>query len=290
MNIAVIGMAGRFPGARDLDEFWDNLAQGVDSVIEVPAERWSIARYYDPEPGAPGKTYCKKGGYLDDIDQFDPLFFNISPQEAEVMDPQQRLFLEEAWKALEDAGYADTALANRACAVYVGAGQGDYHDHLADLHTGYIPQLILGGANSILAARLAYLLDLKGAAVTIDTACSSSLVALHLACQALRNGECDLALAGGVSILISPQTHLFTSQARMLSPDGKCKAFDSRANGLVPAEGVGVVVLKSLPCALADGDHIHAIIRGSGINQDGKTNGITAPNVHSQAELHAHGL
>ena len=284
-DIAIIGMAGRFPGAQNLDEFWTNLSQGVDSVVEVPAERWSVEAFFDPTLGTPNKTYCRKGGYLTGIENFDPLFFGISPHEAEVMDPQQRLFLEEAWKALEDAGYSDADLSNQACAIYVGAGPGDYQDHLAQAEGLPLAQIGMGNVNSILAARLSYVLNLKGAAVAVDTACSSSLVALHLACQSLRNGECDLALAGGVCVLNSPQMHVLTSQSRMLAPDGKCKTFDNRADGFVPAEGVGVVVVKLLSQALADGDRIHAVVRGTGINQDGKTNGITAPNARSQADL-----
>jgi len=283
--VAIIGMAGRFPGAADLDAFWNNLAQGVDAIREVPPERWDLAGCYDSTGQRPNSTYCRHGGFLEDIDRFDPLFFNIAPQEAEVMDPQQRLFLEEAWKALEDAGYSDRALANSRCAIYVGAGQGDYFMHSLGNDGLPVAQFGMGSVNSILAARLAYWLNLKGAAIALDTACSSSLAAVHLACRALQDGDCDLALAGGVSLMTTPQMHILTSQSQMLSPDGRCKTFAHNADGFVPGEGVGVIVLKPLERALADCDSIHGVIIGSGLNQDGRTNGITAPSVQAQSAL-----
>ncbi|MCB1769168.1 MAG: 6-methylsalicylic acid synthase, partial [Candidatus Competibacteraceae bacterium] len=258
-SIAIIGMAGRFPGAPDLDTFWQNLAQGVDAIREVPPERWDLTTCYDPDGRRPNSTYCRHGGFLENIDRFDPLFFNIAPQEAEVMDPQQRLFLEEAWKALEDAGYSDQALTNSRCAIYVGAGQGDYFMHSLG-HDGLpVAQFGMGSVNSILAARLAYWLNLKGAAVALDTACSSSLVAVHLACRALQDGDCDLALAGGVSLMTTPQMHILTSQSQMLSPEGRCKTFANDADGFVPGEAVGALVLKPLEAALRDGDHIYGV-------------------------------
>jgi acyl transferase domain-containing protein/acyl carrier protein/thioesterase domain-containing protein/NAD(P)-dependent dehydrogenase (short-subunit alcohol dehydrogenase family)/SAM-dependent methyltransferase len=277
-DIAIVGMAARFPGARNVDAFWRNLAAGVDSVTEVPADRWSVDGLY------PHKTYCRNGGFIDDVDQFDPLFFKISPQEAEWMDPQQRLFLEQAWLALEDAGLPDRVLSGTRCAVFAGAGQGDYFK-LMDPESEAGAQFGIGNVSSILAGRLSYFLNLKGPAVALDTACSSSLVATHLAAQALINGEVDVAVAGGVSLMITPQMHVMTCQTRMLSPEGHCKTFDSSANGFVPGEGVGVVVLKRLKDALANGDRIHAVIRGSGTNQDGRTNGITAPSAQSQTAL-----
>ena len=277
-DIAIVGMAGRFPGAADVQAYWRNLAAGVDSVVDVPPERWDVNALY------PHRTYCRKGGFIDNVDQFDPLFFKISPQEAEWMDPQQRLFLEQAWLALEDAGMPDQTLSGMRCAVFAGAGQGDYF-RLMDADGDAGAQFGIGNVGSILAARLAYFLNLKGAAVSLDTACSSSLVATHLAARALVNGECDLAVAGGVSLMLTPQMHVLTCQTRMLSPDGHCKAFDNGADGFVPGEAVGAVVLKRLADALADGDRIHAVIRASGTNQDGRTNGITAPSAQSQAAL-----
>jgi acyl transferase domain-containing protein/acyl carrier protein/thioesterase domain-containing protein/nucleoside-diphosphate-sugar epimerase len=282
--IAIVGMSGRFPGARNLEEFWANLAGGVDSVTEVPAERWSIDELYDPDPAALLKTYCRRGGFLSDIDQFDPLFFQISPQEAEWIDPQQRIFLEESWLALEDAGYTDAQLSSANCAVFVGVSPGDYTQHV-DPQSAAASQFSIGNANAILAARIAYFLNLKGPAVSLDTACSSSLVAVHLACQALRAGECEMALAGGISVMTGPNMFQLGSQGRMLSATGACKAFDNSADGFVPAEGAAAIVLKRLTDALRDGDRIHAVITGAGTNQDGKTNGITAPSAQSQAAL-----
>ncbi|MEO5669636.1 MAG: beta-ketoacyl synthase N-terminal-like domain-containing protein, partial [Ramlibacter sp.] len=277
-DIAIVGMAARYPGANDVHALWRNLAAGVDSVADVPKERWLV------DPLYPHQTYCRKGGFIDGVDQFDPLFFKISPQEAEWMDPQQRLFLEQGWLALEDAGIPERLSSGMRCAVFAGAGQGDYFLAM-DPKAEAGAQFGMGNVSSILAARLSYFLNLKGPAISLDTACSSSLVATHLAAQSLRSGECDVALAGGVMLMITPQLHVRACQTRMLSPQGHCKSFDAQANGFVPAEGVGVVVLKRLRDAIAEGDRIHAVIRGSGTNQDGRTNGITAPSAKSQAAL-----
>lgn len=283
--IAIVGVAGRYPGSNNVDEFWQTLMDGRDCVTEVPAERWDHSKYYSPDPRAVGRTVSRWGGFLSGVDQFDPAFFNISPKEAELMDPQQRLFLQEAWTALEEAGYASADLDRMKCGVFVGCGPGDYYKLLEDGHIDAHAYSFMGNAPSILAARIAYHLNLRGAAIAVDTACSSSLVAIHLACESIRNGDCVMALAGGVSIFVTPQFHILSGQAGMLSPDGRCRAFDDGANGFVPAEGVGAVVLKNYSRALEDGDHIHAIIRGSGINQDGRTTGITAPSAPSQADL-----
>ncbi|MCB0190965.1 MAG: SDR family NAD(P)-dependent oxidoreductase, partial [Anaerolineae bacterium] len=284
-DIAIIGMAGRFPGANDVDELWQNIIAGVDSIAEVTPDRWDSERYYDPDRHTPGKSYNKWLGALADIDRFDPLFFNISPREAERMDPQQRLFLEEAWKALEDAGYAGQTLSDRKCGVFVGTGAGDYYAWLNQHHTEADAHTLLGNSPSILAARLAYILNLKGASLAIDTACSSSLVAIHEGCQSLLTGQNEMVLAGGVCVLTGPQMHIMTSKAQMLAGDGRCKTFDNRADGFGLAEGVGVVVLKRLADAVRDGDQIYGVLRGSGLNQDGATNGITAPSVTSQTAL-----
>ena len=280
--IAVIGMAGRFPGAPDLEQFWRNLRDGVDSVAPVPASRFPIDAWYDPDPQASNRSYCRDGGFLSGIEDFDPRFFGIAPAEAKIMDPQQRLFLETAWLALEDAGLPDHMLDGAPCAVFVGCSQGDYAHRAA---TRLSAQFGMGNVGSILAARIAYHLNLRGPAVAVDTACSSSLVAVHLACQALRTGECEMAVAGGVALMTTPNMHVLTSHARMLSPVGRCKTFDASADGFVPAEGVGAVVLKPLHRALADGDRVHGVIEGSGINQDGRSNGLTAPNLAAQREL-----
>jgi acyl transferase domain-containing protein/NADPH:quinone reductase-like Zn-dependent oxidoreductase/acyl carrier protein/SAM-dependent methyltransferase len=284
-EIAIIGMSGRFPGADDLDHFWSNLAAGRSSIEEVPAGRWPIEGFYDANPGAPDRSISKWGGFLSRIECFDPLFFNLSGREAERMDPQQRLFLEEAWHALEDAGYPGRSMSGSRCGLFVGVGAGDYDQKLKSAGLPADGYVFTGNQSSILAARLSYFLNLKGPALAVDTACSSSLVAVHVACQALRQGEIDTALVGGVFINTTPAFHVLCSKAGMLSPSGLCRTFDQSADGFVPGEGVGAVVLKPLGRALADGDRIHAVIKGSGINQDGKTNGITAPSAESQSAL-----
>jgi acyl transferase domain-containing protein/NAD(P)-dependent dehydrogenase (short-subunit alcohol dehydrogenase family)/acyl carrier protein/SAM-dependent methyltransferase len=285
-DIAIIGISGRFPGAGDVDTFWENLKQGVDSIREIPPGRWDINQYYDPDPHRVNKSYSKWGGFLDNIDAFDPLFFNITPAEAEVMDPQQRLFLEECWRALENAGYSRDSLSGTRCGVYAGVISNEYSQFIeVSPILDRRGQAMLGNSQSILAARIAYHLNLKGPVLTLDTACSSSLVAINLACKSLREGEADLMLAGGVTLYLSSVPYLMMSQAGMLSPGGKCRAFDDDADGIVPGEGVGVVVLKPLDRAAADNDHIHGIIKASGINYDGKTNGITAPSMESQKSL-----
>ncbi len=282
-KIAIVGIAGKYPQAGNLTQFWENLAAGRDSITEVPPSRWDVTAHYDPDRSKRGKTYCKWIGLLDDIDCFDPLFFKISPAEAKGMDPQHRLFLEESYKAFEDAGYSGKALSQQKCGVYLGTIGNEYGSLVAQSAAGTAD--LTGNCAAIGAARVAYFLNLKGPAISIDTACSSSLVAIHLACQGLMNHETDMALAGGVTVYLKPDTYLGMSQAGMLSADGRCKTFDDAANGFVPGEGVGVVVLKRLEDAVRDGDRIHGVILGSGINQDGKTNGITAPSVQSQCEL-----
>ncbi|MFJ6851025.1 SDR family NAD(P)-dependent oxidoreductase [Streptomyces sp. NPDC091271] len=282
--IAVVGMSGRYPGSGTLHEYWDNLAQGRDCVDEVPASRWDAADHYDPRPHQEGKVNCKWMGHLDDIEIFDPLFFGIPPAEAESMDPQQRLFLQEAYHAFEDAGYDPSSLSGRKCGVYLGIMSSEY-GMLMQRQSGGSGAAATNGSNAITAARIAYFLNLKGPAIALDTACSSSLVATHLATQALRGGEIDMALVGGVTLYLSLDSYLSMSSAGMLSPDGRCKAFDNGANGFVPGEGVGALVLKRLDDAVRDRDHIHGVVVGSGINQDGRTNGITAPSVASQTEL-----
>src|SRR5271165_6635156 len=282
-EMAIVGMAGRFPGADNLELYWENLKNGIDSITEIPRDRWDVDLYYDPDPGVPGKTYSKWGGFLHHIDRFDPLFFHLSPEEADWMDPQQRLFLEEAWHALEDAGYSEQRLQACRCGVYAGVMGNDYQNLLDNRNPAY---QMLGNSNSILATRIAYYLNLKGPVITVDTACSSSLVALHLACGALTSREADLMLVGGVTLYITQLPYIQMSKAGMLAPDGRCKSFDQRANGIVPGEGVGVVVLKRLDQALRDNDRIYGVIKGSGINQDGRTNGLTAPSSQSQEQLY----
>ncbi|HEX6100801.1 MAG TPA: beta-ketoacyl synthase N-terminal-like domain-containing protein [Thermoanaerobaculia bacterium] len=281
--IAVVGMAGQFPQARNLDEFWQNLAEGKNCITQVPADRWSLQTSYQPGAAVPGKTNCQWVGALDEYDRFDPLFFNISPIEAENMDPQQRLFLQSCWHTIEHAGYDARALSGTKCGVFVGCATSDYQNrsqaHQLSAHA------FTGAATSILAARISYLLNLQGPCVAIDTACSSSLVAIAQACDSLNAGGSDVALAGGVYVMAGPSMHIMTAQAGMLSQEGKCFTFDQRAEGFVPGEGVGVVMLKRLADAERDGDVVYGVIEGWGTNQDGKTNGITAPNPESQTRL-----
>ncbi|MFZ5637099.1 MAG: polyketide synthase, partial [Pseudomonadota bacterium] len=281
--IAIVGMAGQFPQARDLDTYWRNLAEGRDCIVEVPAERWNMAAHYRAGDPVAGKANSKWMGALEDYDRFDPLFFNLSPTEAEIMDPQQRLFLQACWQGIEHAGYDARALSGTRCGVFVGCTTGDYH-HLSPEHL-LSAQGFTGGAISILAARIAYGLNLQGPCLSIDTACSSSLVAIATACDSLAAGNSDIALAGGVYVMAGPELHIKTSQAGMLSGSGRCFTFDQRADGFVPGEGVGVAMLKRLADAERDGDVVHAVIEAWGVNQDGKTNGITAPNPDSQARL-----
>jgi acyl transferase domain-containing protein len=281
--VAIIGISGIFPGAKDVGEYWDNLAAGRSSVSEIPRERWRWDEFIRDNPALAGvKSGSRRGAFLEEVDRFDPAFFNVSFQEAEMMDPRQRLFLQEAWKALEDAGYSDRELDGKECGVFVGCQEGDY---LKSFKGGLNPYLPTGNSNSILAARIAYFLNLKGPAIALDTACSSALVAVHLACQSIAARQCELALAGGVSVLATPAMYVSLEQLGMFSPQGQCRVFDDAADGTVIGEAVGVIVVKSLAAALRDGDHLYGVIQGSAVNQDGKTSGITAPSASSQTAL-----
>ncbi|MEV5203142.1 SDR family NAD(P)-dependent oxidoreductase [Streptomyces sp. NPDC053720] len=273
--IAIVGMSGRFPGSDSLDDLWKHLANGDDLITE--ATRWNLA-----DTGADGSARCTRGGFLHGIDRFDPLFFGISGVEAAAMDPQQRLLLEEAWKALEDAGYAGRHLGETRCGVYVGCYKGDYQEVVGN---GAPAQAFWGNMASLIPARVSYFLDLKGPALAVDTSCSSSLVAIDLACRGLWAGETEMALAGGVFVQSTPRLYELADGAGMLSATGRCHTFDHRADGFVPGEGVGVLVLKRLDDAIADGDHIHGVVRATGTNHDGATNGITAPSSVSQERL-----
>jgi acyl transferase domain-containing protein/surfactin synthase thioesterase subunit len=286
-QIAVIGIGCRLPGAENPDQFWQLLQHEVDAVTEVPHDRWDIDTFYDPEPGKPGKMNTRWGGFLRQIDGFDPQFFGIAPREAVYMDPQQRLLLEVSWEALEHAGQVPEQLVRSQTGVFMGISSNDYQQVLKGngSTTDINAYLGTGNAFSIAANRLSYFFDFRGPSLAIDTACSSSLVSVHLACQSLRSGESDLALAGGANLLLCPEVTLIFSQANMMAPDGRCKTFDARANGYVRAEGCGVVVLKRLTDAVRDGDRIFATIRGTAINQDGRSNGITAPNGLAQEDV-----
>jgi len=285
--IAVVGLACRFPGADSADEFWALLREGRDAVVEVPAERWDVDEFYDPDPATPGKMCCRHGGFLRGVDRFDPAFFGISRREAERIDPQHRLLLELSWEALEDAGIPAAGLNGSATGVFVGIATNDYSSLL--LRSGDLSSIdaytSLGNTKSAAAGRISYTLGLQGPSIAIDTACSSSLVAVHLACQSLRTGESSLALAAGVNLVLTPELSVNFSQARMLAPDGCCKTFDADANGYVRAEGCGVVVLKRLADAVRDGDRVLAVVRGSAVNQDGRSAGLTAPNGPAQVAV-----
>lgn len=286
--IAVIGMGCRFPGGADNPAaFWELLRKGVDAIIPLPGDRWDIEAYYDPDPEAPGKMYMRQGGFLDGIDRFDASFFGISPREAACMDPQHRLVLEVSWEALEHAGLAPASLAGSRTGFFIGIGQNDYGR--LKLNGGDMAQIDTydgtGNLFCFAAGRPAYVLGLQGPNMAIDTACSSSLVAIHQACQSLRVGDCDLALAGGVQLIISPEVTIFLSRAHVLAPDGRCKTFDAAADGFSRGEGCGVIVLKRLSAALRDRDAILAVIRGSAVNHDGASSGLTVPNERAQEEL-----
>ncbi|MFB1483784.1 SDR family NAD(P)-dependent oxidoreductase [Corallococcus sp. RDP092CA] len=282
--IAIVGMACRFPGEANTPEaFWQVLRDGVDTVTEVPRDRWDIDAWYSPDPDVPGRMHTRKGAFLSTRSEFDADFFGISPREAASLDPQQRLLLEVSWEALERAGMAPDRLSGSLTGVYVGLSTGDYA-RLLDTRPpeSFDAYAFSGTAHSMAAGRLSYHLGLQGPSVALDAACASSLVAVHLACQALRGGGCDLALAGGVNRLLSAHFHLNFSQGRMLAPDGRCKTFDASADGYVRGEGAGIVVLKRLADALRDQDPIVAVIRGSAVNQDGRSSGLTVPNGPAQ--------
>ncbi|MGY4710702.1 SDR family NAD(P)-dependent oxidoreductase [Mycolicibacterium sp. CBM1] len=286
-RFAIIGYAARLPGAADADGYWDVLRNGRDAVSEVPAERWDVDEFFDPDPAAPGKVVTRRAGFTDDVSGFDAPFFGVSAREANLMDPQHRLLLETAWHAVEHSGTAPTALANTRTGVFVGLSTHDYLGMASDELT--YPEieayLAIGTSAAAGAGRISYRLGLQGPTVTVDTACSSSLVAIHQACQALSLGECDLALAGGANVLLSPATMITFSQSRMLAPDGRCKTFDAAADGYVRGEGCGVIVVKRLEDAIRDGDRIRAVIRGSAVNSDGASGGLTVPNGVAQQRV-----
>ncbi|MEO8152056.1 MAG: SDR family NAD(P)-dependent oxidoreductase [Rhizobacter sp.] len=283
--IAVIGLGCRVPGGgNDADSFWKLMRDGVDAIGPIPADRWDADALYDPNPETPGRIATRAGGFIGPIDQFDPGFFSIAPREAQGMDPQQRLLLEVSWEALESAGQAPDRLEGSRTGVYVGLCSSDYaYMQLMSEDRALLDAHFTSGiAHSIVSGRLSYLLGLQGPSLTLDTACSSSLVAVHLACQALRTGDCRMALAGGVNLILSPDLYIALSHSRMLAPDGRCKTFDASADGFARGEGCGMVVLKRLSDAQADGDRVLAVIRGSAVNQDGPSSSLTAPNGPAQ--------
>lgn len=287
-GIAIIGIGCRFPGGvTDAESFWKLLEDGREAVGDVPADRWNVERFYDAEPGIVGKTIAKRGGFIAGIDQFDPQFFGISPREAPYIDPQQRLLLETAYEAIEDAGVVLDLDQGTDIGVFVGISHNDYQglQHTATDRAGISAHTPTGSAHSIAANRISYCLNLTGPSIAMDTACSSALTAVHVACEHILAGHCKTAMAGGVTVMITPDGFIGFSQAGMLSPEGKCKAFDASANGFVRGEGAGMVLLKKLSDAIADGDPIHAVIIGSAVNSDGHTNGISLPSPEAQARL-----
>lgn len=292
-EIAVIGVSGCYPGAKNLDEFWENLKSGKDCITEIPGDRWNLDDYYDPDPekAAQGKMYCKWGGFLKDADKFDPLFFNISPREAELTDPQERLFLETAWMSMEDAGYTRKRIRetirkqNTAdVGVFIGVtantylllGPDEWRKGNAVIPTSF---------SWSIANRVSYIFDFQGPSIPVDTGCASSLTAVHLACESLKKGECSMAVAGGVNLYLHPSRYVWLCQMAMLSPSGKCHSFGINGDGFVPGEGVGAIVLKPLTAAIRDGDNIYAVIKGSSVNHGGMTYSYMVPNPNAQANL-----
>ena len=283
--IAIVGIGCRYPGGADTpDTFWHQIRNGVDAVSEVPDSRWDAKAIYDPDPATPNKTNTRWGGFLDQVDQFDPQFFGIAPREVATMDPQQRLLLEVTWEALEDAGQIPERLRGSKTGVFIGIGTHDYSIMLWQQPVND-PYATTGTGNCIAANRLSYLFDFKGPSLAVDTACSSSLVAVHLACQSIWTGESEMAVAGGVNVLLLPTVTAGFSKGGFMSGSGRCKSFDATADGYVRSEGAGVVVLKPLAQAQADGDPIYAVIKGSAVNQDGFSQGMAAPNAQAQAAV-----
>ncbi|WP_280265037.1 type I polyketide synthase, partial [Nocardia wallacei] len=285
-DVAIVGIGCRFPGGIDgPDTFWDFLIGRGDGIVEVPPDRWSLDKFYDPDPDAPGRMYTRHGGFLaQSLWEFDADFFGISQREASIMDPQQRLLLEVAWEALDDGGMAGR-ISGRDIGVFVGGFMMDNAvgrnvvRHAINSHTP------TSSSHTLLSARIAFLLDLHGPTMTIDTACSSSLVALHQAVQSLAAGECDAAIVGGTNAMLQPETFISMCKGRFLAVDGRCKSFDAAADGYGRGEGAGAVILKPLEAAVRDGDRIYAVVRGSGVNQDGRTLAIPVPNPVAQERL-----
>ncbi|QKH04690.1 SDR family NAD(P)-dependent oxidoreductase (plasmid) [Bacillus cereus] len=288
-DVAIIGVSGRYPQAHNLDELWENLKKGQDCVTEIPEDRWDYRELYSPEKGTPGKIYSKWGGFLDEIDKFDPLFFNIAPIEAQLIDPQERLFLETVWHALEDAGYSRKQLAKRMVGVFVGIMYGHYQMFGAEeSQRGNV--IAASSSFASVANRVSYIFDFHGPSIALDTMCSSSLTSIHLACDSILKGESEIAVAGGVNLTLHPNKYTLLSQSKFLASDGRCHTFGTDGDGYVPGEGVGAVILKPLKKAISDGDQIYAVIKSTAINHGGKTNGYFVPNPNAQANVIAEAL
>ena len=287
--IAVLGMGCRLPGGVESpDDLWQLLVEGRDAIQEIPATRWDLGKHFDPDPRRPLRQYVSRAGLVDGLDQFDPAFFGISRREAQCMDPQQRLLLEVCWRAFEEGGHSIERLKGRSVGVFIGISSSDYSSLLWASESNYLtpdnePFVLTGNTGCIAANRISYVFDLKGPSFTVDTACSSSLVAVHLACESLRRGETQLALAGGVQALIHPGIQSSFCKAGLLSPEGHCRSFDADADGYVRSEGAGAVLLKPLRAAQEDGDPIAAVIRGTAVNSDGRSQGMAAPSQKAQS-------
>ncbi|NRD88028.1 polyketide synthase, partial [Burkholderia pseudomallei] len=291
-DIAVIGMAGRYPQADDLQQYWDNLRDGRDCIEEIPPHRWDWRKHYDPARGH-GAHHSKWGGFINDVDAFDPLFFNISPKEAVSMDPKERLFLEQVWTAMEDAGLRPEDLrrdAQRGTGVYVGLMYENYQLLAAEAAAAGSDVGMAGGSYASIANRVSFFLDLRGPSLAVDTMCSSSMVAVHLACRDLLAGEIGVAIAGGVNLSLHPNKYRMLSAARFMSGDGRCASFGSGGEGYVPGEGVGVLLLKRRADAERDGDRILGLIKASAINHGGRSNGYTVPNAAAQGGVIANAI
>lgn len=284
-EVAIIGLSGKYPQAENLQEFWENLKNGRDCITEIPEERWDTKQFFNSKSNQTGKSYSKWGGFISDVDKFDPLFFNISPKEAELMDPQERLFIETVWQTIEDAGYSkDSISAIGKVGVYVGVMYGQYQLYGAEAMLAG-NAIVPGSSYASIANRVSYYLDLHGPSIALDTMCSSSLTAIHQACEEIRKGEIEAAIAGGVNVSIHPHKYLMLSQGNFAASDGRCRSFGEGGDGYVAGEGVGAVLLKSLDKAIEDGDHIYGVVKSSVINHGGKTNGYSVPNPNAQGDL-----
>ncbi|MEJ2419704.1 MAG: beta-ketoacyl synthase N-terminal-like domain-containing protein [Exilibacterium sp.] len=290
-DIVIVGLAGRYAKSTNMKEFWRNLCEGKSCITEIPKLRWDNELYFDQNKSAPGKIYSKWGGFLDGVDEFDPLFFNISPREAEFMDPQERLFLQCACETLEDAGYTRDSLglntadgADFTVGVYVGVMYEEYQLYGVEETIKGRPMALSGNPSSV-ANRVSYFCNFGGPSLAVDSMCSSSLTAIHLACMGIRNADCDFALAGGVNVSVHYNKYLMLSQGNFLSSKGRCESFGSGGDGYVPGEGVGAILLKRYSKAIEDRDHIYGIIRASAINHGGKSNGYSVPNPKAQSKV-----
>ncbi|MED0939953.1 amino acid adenylation domain-containing protein [Bacillus mobilis] len=282
-DIAIIGISGQYPMAKNLEEFWQNLQQGRNCITEIPKDRWDYKKYFNEEKGTTGKTYSKWGGFLEDVDKFDPLFFNVSPLEAQMLDPQERLFIQTVWHTLEDSGYTRKQLENYNVGVFAGVMWGQYQLYGGEIEEGVVVTPTSSYAS--IANRISYFFNFHGPSIALDTMCSSSLTTIHLACESIRNGESDMAIAGGVNLTIHPNKHIFLSQTKFASTEGLCRSFGEGGDGYVPGEGVGAILLKPLNKAIEDNDQIYAVVKGSVVNHGGKTNGYTVPNPKAQEQL-----